>query len=297
MLKQCNNITKYMKGLFVGLNTIDIKFYTNGDPALNKKNRIDRTRIDIGGPATNAAIAFAKLGGKSILITAIGKHDFKEYIFKELYNSRIEIIDIADEKRISPSFSGIITNLKNGERTVLSDYSVYDDIKSGHEFPEDFDVCLMDGFLMKTAQNIAEKAKHLGKPVVLDGGSWKTGMEMVLKYIDCIICSADFYAPGCTTHDENIGYLHNRGIRNVAITRGGDSIIASQNRIKTEIPVKKVDVLDTMGAGDVFHGAYCLFAVKKNNFIQALELASVIASESCKYYGTKEWHINSDYGI
>ena len=44
MLKQCNNITKYMKGLFVGLNTIDIKFYTNGDPALNKKNRIDRKK-------------------------------------------------------------------------------------------------------------------------------------------------------------------------------------------------------------------------------------------------------------
>ena len=129
--------------------------------------------------------------------------------------------------------------------------------------------------------------------MVLDGGSWKPGMEKYLKYIDYAVCSSDFYPPDCRTIDEIIAFMRKEGIRYIAITRGEKSIIAVENGSKTEIQVNKVNVVDTLGAGDVFHGALCYYLLREFNFVSALEQASNVAAESCKYYGTKEWSSHS----
>ena len=50
-----------------------------------------------------------------------------------------------------------------------------------------------------------------------------------------------------------------------------------------------VDVYNTLGAGDVFHGAYCHYLARGEGAVEALELASAVAAESCRYYGTREW--------
>ena len=63
-----------MKGLFAGISTVDIQFYVNEFPDSNTKNKTLSTRVDIGGPAANAAVTFAMLGGKAKLVTTIRKH-------------------------------------------------------------------------------------------------------------------------------------------------------------------------------------------------------------------------------
>jgi sugar/nucleoside kinase (ribokinase family) len=55
------------------------------------------------------------------------------------------------------------------------------------------------------------------------------------------------------------------------------------------LTVPQVEVVDTMGAGDVFHGAYCYFASTGRGFIESLAEAAKVASESCRYAGTREW--------
>ncbi len=62
---------------------------------------------------------------------------------------------------------------------------------------EEIDVVLIDGHLMEIGAAIAPLAKAKNIPTAMHGGSWKSGWEDVLPYIDYAVCSADFYPPHC----------------------------------------------------------------------------------------------------
>ena len=62
------------QGIFVGLSTIDVVYRVNRFPTPNSKVAAQSQDVFVGGPATNAAIAFAHLGGKPALVTAAGRH-------------------------------------------------------------------------------------------------------------------------------------------------------------------------------------------------------------------------------
>jgi sugar/nucleoside kinase (ribokinase family) len=54
------------------------------------------------------------------------------------------------------------------------------------------------------------------------------------------------------------------------------------------INVPNIQPTDTLGAGDIFHGAFCYYILQEN-FSLALEKAASIAAKSCKYFGTRRW--------
>jgi sugar/nucleoside kinase (ribokinase family) len=148
---------------------------------------------------------------------------------------------------------------------------------------------MVDGHFIAACQVWAGAGKARGKPVVLDGGSWKDGMEELLKSVHTAICSADFLPPGCASRDAVIEYLKSRGVANIAITDGAKAIHFVSGQSSGTIGVPQVEVVDTMGAGDIFHGAYCFFASTEHGFIESLAEATKVASESCRYAGTREW--------
>ena len=61
-----------MKGLFLGLSTIDLLYPVHHFPDEDSKVKADSYYTFLGGPATNAAITFAALGGDATLVSAIG---------------------------------------------------------------------------------------------------------------------------------------------------------------------------------------------------------------------------------
>jgi sugar/nucleoside kinase (ribokinase family) len=148
---------------------------------------------------------------------------------------------------------------------------------------------MLDGHAMEACQRWAEAAASSGVSVVLDGGSWKPGTDLLLKSVDTAICAADFLPPGCSTDGDVIAHLRAIGVTKIAITHGADPIqYVSQARSGT-IEVPQVKAVDTTGAGDIFHGAFCFFYANGRDFEQALVKASNIASESCRFRGTRQW--------
>jgi sugar/nucleoside kinase (ribokinase family) len=148
---------------------------------------------------------------------------------------------------------------------------------------------MVDGHFIEACQAWASAAKARGKPVVLDGGSWKDGTDELLKSVHTAICSADFLPPGCASRDEVVEFLKSRGVANIAITDGAEAIHFISGQSSGTISVPQVEVVDTMGAGDIFHGAYCLYVSSGRGFIESLAEATKVASESCRYAGTREW--------
>ena len=79
------------------------------------------------------------------------------------------------------------------------------------------------------------------------------------------------------------------GVQKIAISNGAGPIQILAGESSATIHVPQVDVVDTMGAGDILHGAYCHFASMGIGFVDALTRAAAIASRSCRYAGTREW--------
>ena len=247
--------------------------------------------MEIGGPATNAAITFAHLGGNSHLLSAIGQQPFTPFIERELRQYHVVMTDLSPAATQLPTISSIVTT-PGGQRTVITTRS---SSTSGMKettwsvYPEDYDVVLVDGFQMETCCRVAQQARQCGVPVVLDGGSWKEGMERLLSFVDIAICSEQFRVPTGSDEEDVLAYLARRGVRSRAITRGERSILFVTAEGSSEIAIASVEVVDTLGAGDILHGAFCFYAANGSPFVAALQQAARLATQSCQTFGTHAW--------
>jgi sugar/nucleoside kinase (ribokinase family) len=282
------------KLLFVGLNTIDLQFLVNRFPKSNTKTKALKNEICVGGPATNAAIACAFLGSETILVSPVGKHEFSGFIKNEISTCGLQFMDPIEGKDTEPVFASIITSAVNGDRTVFSYHPEINSInidKLKFKY-NNYKLALFDGFYAEMALPLASEFRKRDIVTVFDGGSWKEGTEQILKYMDIAICSNDFQVPEGEKAEDVFACLHSLGVKDAAITRGGDSILCSHKAGQEEIGIERIDAIDTLGAGDIFHGAFCHFFAGGHSFTNSLQRASIIAGESCRWFGTREWMRN-----
>lgn len=281
------------RGLFVGLTTVDIFNIVDRHPLPDQKTAAQHQKVCAGGPAANAAVAFSACGNDAGLITGIGHHPTAQLALDDLQNHRISVLDYAANPDELPILSTIIIDSSTGNRCV-----VYSRPQPGTLLPvQPYDhlvgncqVILCDGFYLEHAVSLVKAADAAdgGPPTVLDGGSWKDGLEELLPYIDYAICSADFSPPGCSGSDELLDYLEKIGVQGAAISRGAKPIIYRIRGQQGQIPVTQVKAVDTLGAGDILHGTFC-HHILTNSFPKSLEMAAHSASRSCLSFGTREW--------
>ena len=232
------------------------------------------------------------LGGKSHLTSAIGKNQFTPFIESELQHYNVEFTDLSPAADQLPTVSSIVVTKGSGHRAVITTKSSNVVSTKDATFisnKDDYSVVLVDGFNMEMCCRVAMQAQDCGIDVVLDAGSWKDGMESLLPYVDVAICSENFHSPEGIDDNTVLEYLANQDVKYRAITRGERSIIYSFPDGEGEIAIEPVDVVDTLGAGDILHGAFCYYYAKGNNFVQALIKASKVATLSCKTFGTRSW--------
>jgi sugar/nucleoside kinase (ribokinase family) len=288
------------RGLFIGLTTLDLIYGVAYLPHANEKQVATELAIAAGGPATNAAVAFRHLGNRCILLSAVGQHPLSELVRADLAAQQVELDDLCPERTEPLPLSSILVTQGTGDRAVVSRNAVNLQI-SGERVAttclDNIDIVLMDGHQLEASLAIAQRACVQNIPVVLDGGSWKPGLEKLLPFVDYAVCSANFLPPNCTTSADGIQYLvqslgsFNRKkaiLPSIVITRGEQPIQYFRQGQAGEVSVPAIQAVDTLGAGDVFHGAFC-HAILQTSFVSALQQASAVASMSCQSFGTRKW--------
>ncbi|MBW4625713.1 MAG: sugar kinase [Brasilonema octagenarum HA4186-MV1] len=278
-------------GLFVGLVTLDLIYLAQSPPQSNQKIVAADYTVAAGGPATNAAVTFSHLGNQATVLGVVGCHPMTQLIKGDLANYKVEIIDLDPNTQNAPPVSSIIVTQATGERAVVSINAVKTQANRESIWPEilqHVDIVLIDGHQMAVGSEIAQIAKARNIPVVIDGGSWKNGFEKVLPFVDYAICSANFHPPNCETEDEVFAYLSGFGICHIAITHGEKPIRYLEDGKAGVIDVPAVQAVDTLGAGDIFHGAFC-HHILQESFTTALQQAAHMTSFSCQFFGTRRW--------
>ena len=281
---------KNARGLFVGLTTVDIQYELEAFPVSNSKVNALQFTIQPGGPAYNASVTFSFLGGRATTISATDSNILNNLVQDDSEKFGVKILDLSNQSGLPP-ISTIITERGNGNRTIIGnnyaitslDLSLLKNINV-HEF----DILMWDGFYPEIMQSIVDQV--YGKvPIVVDGGSWKSSNAKWLPYVDIAICSENFRPPGTGSSADVLHFLRSVGVLKAAVTRGERSILFIDGETHGEIEVPVTSVVDTLGAGDIFHGAFCFYWLQNNHFVQALEKASRVAALSGQSFGTRSW--------
>jgi sugar/nucleoside kinase (ribokinase family) len=292
--------------LACGVAVLDVQQTVDRLPGPDEKLVANDLLVASGGPAANAAVTAAALGIDARLVTRIGDSPLGTLISADLAAHGVEVVDRAGPYH-QPAVSTVLVTRGTGQRAVVSVNASSHRATDGSDAPDvaqwappllaGVDAVLVDGHHLDLAIPLAEAARAAGVPVLLDGGSWKPGLERLLVVVDIALVSAAFRVPSDlpgsrgAPSDDVLVTVRALGPREVARSRGPLPIDVLTGDGRTEVPVPRVEVVDTLGAGDVLHGALSAWvAVRGTGDLQAgLAWAARVAADSCTATGARGW--------
>ena len=280
--------------LFVGRTTLDVVYALDQFPAEDTKVFARELRAAPGGPATNAAITHALLGGTAILMSAVGGGPWSIPVRAELDRHNIELIDLARDSSYETPLTTVLLNRTKSTRTIVNppqaSAALNPPLRWNDAWGDAPAVVLTDGFHLAEILTLLAACRDAGAALCLDGGSWKPGTAELAEILTVAICSERFAVPGGPAHAEaTIAWFAEKGVAHVAVTRGPKPIVGWDRGRRFEIDIAQIDAVDTLGAGDVLHGAFCYHFARTREFEPALRLAAEIATRGCQGPGIHAW--------
>jgi sugar/nucleoside kinase (ribokinase family) len=244
-----------VNALFVGHTYIDMTMLTDVMPTGDEKMVARDFAVSFGGNAVTAAFACAKLGISTDLLTTVSD-DWLGQMFTNMAHQYGVSLYPRKVQRCSLSF----VLPKAGKRAILR---ARDNVYMRTFMKLDvscYQAVHLDGHQRDAALHYVKACREAGILTSLDGGGVRANTEEVLHYTDVAVVAEAFCAELKLTAAETLSYLHARGVKIAAVTEGEHGLLWSEDRGSIQrlpaLHVPDEKVIDTSGAGDVFHGAY-----------------------------------------
>lgn len=244
-----------MHALFIGQTYIDVTFITDQLPTGDDKQLAKDYAVSFGGNAVTAAFACAKLGHAPDLMASMA-NDWLGRMFLAMAAHYGMFVHPRQVRRSSLSF----IMPKDGRRAIVrardNDYL--------HPFQElSLDGCQglhLDGHQADAALFYAKACRNLGILTSLDGGGLRENTDELLRFIDVAVVAERLCEQMGFDDTQMLNYLQKRGCKIGGVTRGEQGMVwfdeTGKHRHMPALDVPKQLVIDTNGAGDIFHGAY-----------------------------------------
>jgi sugar/nucleoside kinase (ribokinase family) len=283
--------------LFAGITTVDLVQATDKLPRAGEKAATVSSYLDVGGPAANAAITASMLGASVSLLTVIGDGPLSDFTRDTLAGHGVVTREQASD--VSLPISSIWVDAGTGERTVLASTNASARLGAfpASLVPDGTVAVLLDGHYAELALAVARQAQEAGIPIVLDCGRWRPVYTDLIPLATEVIACATFRPPEFADvgPEEAVAAISERWRPELcAMTRGGDSILVASDGGTAEVAVRRIAPVDTLGAGDVLHGAYVYYRYTVGlAAVAALRRAAELATESCRSLGARRGLLES----
>jgi sulfofructose kinase len=279
--------------LCIGHAVQDFVFNTPQLPQTAEKYRATGFSAVGGGPAATAAVAIVKLGGRAQLVARVGDDLVADVIQRELENYGVDCRYLRRFAGHQSSVSSVFVD-RRGERLIVNhtDSALPADpawLTSSVSLDE-IDVVLADTRWPEGAAALLQRARQSGLPAVLDADTPvpKTGILIeAATHIAFSLAGLKDYS-GCTDAiddiDRALHHIANRLKTWCCVTLGASGVLIVDGRTGRQdvqsltIPAYAVEPVDTLGAGDVWHGAFALALAEGNDEIFAVRAASAAAA-------------------
>lgn len=268
--------------LCIGQAVQDFVFNVHELPAAASKHRAHGFRSIGGGPAATAAAAICRLGGGAMLCARIGDDDIGRIVVSELERYGVDCALVRRVPGCSSSLSAVLVD-DAGERLIvnyLDPAMAADATWLPPRLPAGIDAVLVDTRWPDGAQRGLELARDAGVPGILDGDLPVPQDAALVRTASHVAFSAPGLADFTGLADAADGLLAAARQTDAwcCVTCGPrGTLVAGDGGIET-VPAFRVPVADTLGAGDVWHGALALALAAGQSIERAVVVASAAAA-------------------
>jgi len=245
-----------------------------------------------GGMAATAAVTVARLGARAAFCGRAGDDRSGHAMLDELAGYGVDVSRFRLFRGARSSVSGILVN-EEGERMIIN--------FPGAGIPEDAEwldldevssagAVLIDVRWKEGGIAICQKARALGIPTIMDGEAADADIfEALLPLVDHAIFSVQglrsFGGGKSGNPMQLLQKVRSYGCHIAAVTMGPQGCLWLDDSGPSHQPAFAVEVIDTTGAGDVFHGAYALALAEGRGVESAMRFASGVAALKCTHHG------------
>ncbi len=281
--------------LCAGIAVLDEVFRVRDFPMPDAKVQASEFITVGGGCAANAAVAIARLGGSAYLAAPlggpVGADGTGDRVIASLQREGVECLGCVRVPGARTPVSAIFVDSR-GDRTIAT----YRDHRLDHATPDDpdrlitgMDAVLADNRFPHFVAPICRAAVARRIPVVIDADKAADDRQPLLRAATHVIFSADSLRATARTDDLAAGLAHMGKLTDalLAVTNGSHPVLwYDRDRAAIcQVPVFAIETMDTLGAGDVFHGAFALALVEGRTVEDALRFAAAAAGLKCSRFG------------
>ena len=275
----------------VGLAVLDLVFGVATRPERGRKAFADSMTLVGGGPAANAAVAVARLDGDARFLGRLGNDVIGDLIIDDFAKWGVDASGVHRIQAAPSPVSSIVVEA-DGERTIVnhSDPSLFapdDGIVAADLMGSD---AVLGDLLWPTgALSAMREARAAGVPGVLDFDETPRGpIDVMLTAPTHIIFSSPALASVSGELDPGQGLEIVRTMTDswIAVTLGSGGVLWLDDAdVLRTTPAFDVSAVDTLGAGDVFHGAFALGLAEQRPIEEVIRRASAVAALKCTRFG------------
>lgn len=275
----------------VGLAVRDIIFTVTELPTgPGKIHAVEQSETG-GGPAANAAVAIAALGGSARFVGVLGDDATGDAIVSELED---QSVDASRVRRVPDHRSPLssVTVDARGERAIVNhtDADLFTKATPSDADLDGSDAVLVDVRWHTGARAGLTWAREYGLPGVLDYDHGDENGPELLALASHVIFSSGALSEMTGTVDPKTGLAKARRATDawMAVTLGDEGALWLDGDVPRHEPAFAVEVFDTTGAGDVYHGVFALEVAGGSDEPEAMRSASAAAALSCTRLGGRD---------
>ncbi|MCS7026243.1 MAG: PfkB family carbohydrate kinase [Bryobacteraceae bacterium] len=277
----------------LGLNATDTVILVPHFPPYAGKVAFDDELLMPGGQVASAMVTCAVLGLKTKYIGTLGDDLRGRVQWESLQASGIDLSHVQIRKNCPNQTACIIIDRTTGERTVFWQRKDCLRLQPSEIEPEMITCARLlhiDGHDTSAVQKAAQIARAQGMAVTVDVDTVYPGFEQVLPHVTHLIASSEF--PSAWTKEKDpvkalrmIQQEYRMPVAGMTLGSYGALVVAGGEVIYS--PAYVVNCVDTTGAGDVFHGAFCYALLQNLPIREALDFCNAMAALNCRKLGAR----------
>jgi sulfofructose kinase len=278
--------------LCIGMPVRDLTFRIQELPERGFKVNASHFDEICGGNALNGAIGIVRLGGRASICGPMGdaRETSSRYIFDKLAHEGIETKHIVRMPGLVTPISNIMID-PSGERTIVTfrDPELWKvHLPDSDELLEDCSAILTENRCAEFCTELCAEARRRGIPVVVDVDRTMSMREGLLTASSHLVFSSEALQSTAGVADDGAALKKIAKLTSsfLAGTQGAQGTLwLDEDQNLQQTPAFPVHTVDTLGAGDVFHGAFALAITENQDIPSALRFASASAALKCTRFG------------
>ena len=278
----------------LGQASIDYLGRVSSFPKEDGKEELLDLHMQCGGPASTALVTLSRMGIQTSFLGSISDDPLGVEIVKGLKKEKVDHSFLKVTQGYTSQFAFIAVSKDAGERTVFWTRGSVPQLKTTEVDLSPFPharILHTDALMVEASMEAARQAKEMGLMVVMDAGTLREGYRELASMVDIMIASERFgtaVAGSDKPVEKALGVLSQWGPSQVVITLGSKGSIGWSGGKIISQKAFPVNVVDTTGAGDVYHGAYIYGLLQSWDMAKCMRFASATSALKCMEMGARK---------